>query len=327
LKRVLFGLLIATLLGTVTITLPGRQLKASYEITITNGTYYPSSAPISQTGNIYTLNGDLDSTTITVRMDSIILDGAGHTLKGKGVQYGIYLMNATDVVIRNITLEGYQSNIILIGSSFCTISDCNIVDSQNPLVGALHIIDGSTNNTIIKNNFRANNAIDIDDSSANNTLRQNDVTVLQYRGIGLMSNNNNVSQNTIRATELENETGSLSEGIVVDSSNNAILANNITDIGLGISIKKGSNNNVSQNTILPNFEARGIGISITDFTSGNTIVQNNITRCRFSIRIDSSHNNYVYQNTARNCTYGILIHNSNCLVHIQTTYIRTTYRM
>jgi hypothetical protein len=48
-----------------------------------NGTVEPENAPVSQTGNMYTLERDLiNESIIDVQKDNIVINGAGNLIKG-----------------------------------------------------------------------------------------------------------------------------------------------------------------------------------------------------------------------------------------------------
>jgi parallel beta-helix repeat protein len=159
-------------------------VKAQYEGSITinaDGSVSPSTAPIQQTDNIYTLTSDVDG-DIAVEANNIVLDGKGYTLLGgvsltyvsnvtvkgfviKNTNYeqqapmvGIELTNVTNVVVINNTIAGIESIFALYSAPFAGIyvkgGDSNTITGNN-LKNNLHGLDflNTANNRIIGNNI------------------------------------------------------------------------------------------------------------------------------------------------------------------------------
>ena len=63
-------------------------------------------------GNTYTLNQDLTE-GIVIDADNFTLDGAGHTVTGSGSSYGISLSGRTGVIVKNLTVQGFDYGIYL----------------------------------------------------------------------------------------------------------------------------------------------------------------------------------------------------------------------
>lgn len=76
---------------------------------------------IQQQGNTYTFTANIDvylsnsfSTLIgglIVGKDNIVIDGAGHTLKGNGTGAGINVRSMKDITIKNLKIEGFAEGI------------------------------------------------------------------------------------------------------------------------------------------------------------------------------------------------------------------------
>jgi parallel beta-helix repeat protein len=79
---------------------------------------------------IYTLNTDVYETegnAIEIDEDDLILDGDGHSVKGAGLGYGVYLRYGTGITIKNLNVQGFSSGIYLYNSSnnMLTTNTCN----------------------------------------------------------------------------------------------------------------------------------------------------------------------------------------------------------
>jgi hypothetical protein len=76
------------------------------------GTITPSSAPITQTGNLYTLTGPITNFYIMVQKDNIVIDGAKYLIqKTYGPSYGrqdaIVLEACHNVTVTNVVIQDY----------------------------------------------------------------------------------------------------------------------------------------------------------------------------------------------------------------------------
>ncbi len=118
-----------------------------------DGTIDPSTAPISQVGDTYTLTGDIYE-SIFIQKSGITLDGAGYTVQGTPYSYGIYASYIDQMTITNMKVNGFHTGILLQSCDENTVS-LNTV-SGNKYYGILlgwgnsntvtgNIITGSTN--------------------------------------------------------------------------------------------------------------------------------------------------------------------------------------
>jgi len=76
-----------------------------------DGTITPSSAPISKSGETYTLTGDINE-QITIYRSGITLDGDGYNLQSSG-SYGLYLSYVSDVTVKNLNIYDFSVGIYL----------------------------------------------------------------------------------------------------------------------------------------------------------------------------------------------------------------------
>lgn len=86
-----------------------------------DGTIDPNNAPIARSGNQYLLTKDLIG-TIIIERDNVILDGCGHVLRGTlNGTIGIDIDERRDVVISNITIQGFNFGMVISNSSRITV--------------------------------------------------------------------------------------------------------------------------------------------------------------------------------------------------------------
>lgn len=206
------ALLFSTVAGT---QLVNFALTQSVEnITINNdGRVTPSSAPLTLSGNVYTLNRDIYG-SITIEKSYVIFDGAGHTINSSSSfaaltlkpaipLYGEYLLNVT---VRNVVIENGDRGIHL----------------------------QSTNNTIIANNTLSNlgNGIIMDVYGTGNTIAGNNVTSISGNGIWIWT-----SSNTILANNITNS----GSGIYFsDWAGNTVTGNHLEENQVGVNCWAGN---------------------------------------------------------------------------------------
>jgi parallel beta-helix repeat protein len=72
---------------------------------------------IRQDGNVYTLTSNLESNVATneafifIEKDGIVLDGAGYSIIGSGHGTAIYMLRMKHVVVRNFSIQGFETGI------------------------------------------------------------------------------------------------------------------------------------------------------------------------------------------------------------------------
>lgn len=250
-KTVVFLIVLITIVILFPLNSVNSQTQLS-QITINPDGSVVGTDKIHQNGNIYTLTGNLNG-SIIIEKDNISLDGAGFTLQGPEnlnlQETGVSLNGKTGVVIENLILIDFYIDIDLINSSKCIVSSNKIY--------------GNNSEGIVLNN------------SWNNWIKQNYVEETRNNGIGVHhSNDNFISQNKI-----------LSGGIFVGSEKginflagiNNVISDNILD-NSGIDIES-SNNTIIGNTI----SNSSSGISLYNHASTNLLLKNNISNCTFAI--------------------------------------------
>jgi len=128
-----------------------------------DGSIYPSTAPIQKVGDTYTFTSDIIDYTIEVQRDNIIIDGAGFTINQTPIDTSQYMMpsgwhpaiditNRSNVTVKNTQFTHCISSVDLENSSSISIT-------QNKITGNSYIaifIYSSSNITIAKNNITSN---------------------------------------------------------------------------------------------------------------------------------------------------------------------------
>jgi parallel beta-helix repeat protein len=226
-----FALLFSTVVGTQLVNFAFTQPVEN--ITINNdGSVTPSSAPVTISGNVYTLNRNILG-SITIQKSYVIFDGAGYainssssfaalTLKPPVPLYGEYILNVT---IRNV----------------------GIVD------GSKGILMQSANNSIIANNTISNveTGIMIDSYGTGNTIAGNNLTDINGNGVWVWTSNNTIIANYITACS--------GSGIYFsDWAGNTVTGNHIEDNQIAINcwagnpIPEGLQNRIYYNNFVNN---------------------------------------------------------------------------
>jgi parallel beta-helix repeat protein len=327
-RRAVSGtMLILALIGMLTLAFNIQRVEASGTIFIrADGSFEPSTAPISTIDNVtYTFTDNIYD-EVVVERSNITIDGNGTTLQGSGSGNGFYCSGINNVTIKNTNIKNFSYGILLDSSSNNSIVGNNIT-ANNELGIWLY---SSSNNSIVGNNLTANNMHGIElHSSSNNSIAGNSLTANNGNGISLYhSSNNNIAGNNatnnnngigiigIPSSPSNNDiagnnaTANNGSGInLYSSSNDSIAGNNVANNVFGISLYSSSNESISGNTVANNMH--GIGLYLS--SSNNSIVGNNITANSYKgIGLYySSSNNSVVGNTVANNNIGIELHSSS----------------
>ncbi len=182
-----------------------QPIKAQHQGNISiksDGSISPSTAPIQQTSNTYTLENGIQGDVI-IEANNIILDGKGHNLIGQ-----IFLVQIANVTVKNfvITETGKQllgptvgillndtSNSLIINN---TITGIASVQAWNwaPYAG-IRVFRGNSN-TISQNNLNFNLEGMLFTYTTNNLVKENNITTypsiyLYTTGISFADSSNN----------------------------------------------------------------------------------------------------------------------------------------
>jgi parallel beta-helix repeat protein len=180
-KTVVFALLICLMAsGAVCV----RPIKAQSQSIITinaDGTVTPSTAPIQQAGNTYTLTSDING-SITVKRSNMTLDGNGQTLQGNEE---LTISGVSNVTVKNLEVVGTflaEFGIELSHTSNVTVANNTIMDIRSDLAmnggglwTGIRVYGGSSN--IITGNNLVNNLMGMDfGNTSNNLIIGNSIT-------------------------------------------------------------------------------------------------------------------------------------------------------
>jgi hypothetical protein len=182
-------------------------VKAEYngDITINaDGSVNPSTAPLEQAGNVYSLTNDING-TITVNNNNMLFDGNNHRLSVSSIfSYGITLNDVSNVIVANFAITGGAKGIDIRGTAN-TVTNNTITDADNGIyslsqpTAAIALTDASStiitgnklessqvglvlyseqskqcsNNQIVENNFINCSIAIIDYDSSNNHFYHN----------------------------------------------------------------------------------------------------------------------------------------------------------
>jgi len=247
-----------------------------------DGSIEPSDAPITTYDNVtYTLTDNITSSGdgIVVERDNIIVDGAGYTLEGTEGK-GIIMSERSNVTIKNTKIETFRYGVWIHSSSNNKISDCEISGGEY----GVYLWDWNCDhNTIAGNKItKKGRGIYVASTSYNNTILGNEITNCQV-GVWLESSNNTVSGNSI--TE---PMGGYEYGIrLYASSRNMISGNNIENHQYGIGFYGfARNNTISENNITNNDN----GVFFLGFSpSDNSFSHNNFIGNHQQVSRDDPH--------------------------------------
>lgn len=175
-----------------------------------DGTIEPTNTTITQTGNVYLLTENITGYYLDIKCSNITVDGAGHTLSGYSANaiwffnnIGVYnsndgiLLDANGVTVKNVTIELYGDNSILVLGSentitACTWADCasiagqyNTVTRNNKIGGVYFNTAGYYNGSVLisQNNELSYNvnspfAVQLGDQASGNKIFGNNIKSL-----------------------------------------------------------------------------------------------------------------------------------------------------
>ena len=271
-----------------------------------DGSVYPSTAPIQRDGNVYTFTDDIVGYTVASEVDNIVIDGGGYSLTGNGNSTGIFILNRNRITVRNMNISNYSYGIRLIAESYMgmTSSNNNLLDNivTNNEYGIY--LSSSSSNTL-RNNIMTNNThnfvvqveytqdVDVSNMVDGKTIsywvNQQNMTVPSDAGYvalvkctGITVQDLNLANNgqgvilvsTLDSTITRNNITSTGDAIYIyESSGNTISGNSLANNDNGIRGQASSNNVMLLNKITSNEN----GIYFTGASTENTIARNNIS--------------------------------------------------
>ena len=322
---VIFMLILASILPLVFYVKGSRGIWSGIVFIESDGRVNPPDAPIVTFDNItYFMLDDIHG-LIRIWRYNVIFDGNGHRLLGGGEyedDYGIYLLNAINVTIKNLEIRGfltgidihYSSGITLLNNRVFNNSDGIYLEwsSKNVLIGN-HVFNNTytgiilhdSDENVMRNNRMENNEAnfgvvgyfienDIDSSNAVDGkpiyfwMNEADRAVPSNAGYVALIN---CARITVKYLEISNN----AQGIVLKNTRNStIVGNRISNNYLGIRLYNSSFNIISRNLIASNEWGAEFRFSENNTVSGN------IWRNLAGIRLSESSNNTFYYNVFNN---------------------------
>ncbi len=265
-----------------------------------DGSIDPSTAPIKQVGNVYTLTDNItnsNGTAIEVQKDNIVIDGAGYTLQGSGTPFPL-----TDELTGGIGIDISNGNNVKVENFLIT----------NALVGIE--LENSANSQIIQNNittYSYENGIDVFNSS-NNVITSNNI--VSYANLDGCQNNGLDLSNSFNNTVSKNNVVGSWVGISLGDTNNSVVSgNNVTQSCTGIGLYGSDANQVFENNVFGTIEAishgdyadSGTGITLYSKADNNQVHENELTNNGYGLNVwFSSSNNTIYYNNFENNSLG-----------------------
>lgn len=287
---------------------------------LADGSITPPTANITTTDNVtYTFTAS-NHASLSIQRNNIVVNGAGYTLQGDGVGYGVDLAARQNVTIRNTIITLFDIGVNMDQSDGNHVVNNTIANSMHDRFGGyaismfLHCDDNTISDNTIVNNERGVELLEycnrntISGNFVNNTydwygitlfyshankILNNVVAYSRYSGIylggypyNLGSQNNIVSGNTVTNTVLGGTGIQVNAREGGSSKNNTVVGNNVIDnTGNGISLRAGaSENRIVANEIKDN-DLYGIRVE----RSGNTIYHNNFTNNYHNAVVDSGY--------------------------------------
>ena len=261
-----------------------------------DGSIDPSTAPIQQVGNVYTLTGNIASnngTAIEVQKDNIIIDGSDYTLQGPGTQRSLNdtLTGGIGIVIsngNNVTVENFLITHALVGIE----------------------LENTTNSQLIQNNittYSYENGIDVFNST-NNIISNNNI--VSYANLDGCQNNGVDLSNSFNNTVSKNNVVGSWVGISLGDTNSSVVSgNSVTQSCTGIGLFVSDANQVVGNNVFGTIEAishgdypdSGTGITLYDKADYNQVYGNNLLNNGYGVNVwFGSANNTIYYNNFEN---------------------------
>jgi parallel beta-helix repeat protein len=230
-KRSILLITWIVLVGIAGLAFRVRRIEASSTIYIrSDGSIDPSHPNITQTGDVYTLVGNV-ADEIVVEKSGIVIDGNGFILQGSGVwkSKGLSLITVSNVTVHNTTITDFDYGIYL-NASFENVLSMNTVTGIE--YQGIFLLD-SANNTIAGNLVEEGGEGIRLEHAPSNTISDNTITNQEYNGIIIVQSSENlVSDNQI----LDNHASfAWATGVIIHtSSGNKIISNNLTNNDAGI---------------------------------------------------------------------------------------------
>jgi parallel beta-helix repeat protein len=259
-------------------------------IQITSGGAVEGTDLIQQSGNVYTLTGDIHGTIVVLR-DGIVLDGVGYTLQGSGSGSGVFLQERNGVTIKNLRIENFEVGIKFTWLSYGMPS----TPRSNKVMG-----NTITNNTygVVFNDFSSGSEVS-DNYFSGNTYGVSAYNAV-FRNNQFRNNGGAITENSYSVNDIDTSNTVNGNPIYywVGEHDRSVPAN------AGWVVLR----NCSRITVHGlSLQGNGDGISLC-YTNDSTVTGNVVTKNINGIKLSGSCNNVISDNhVASNDEYGIYL--------------------
>ncbi|MCW4033743.1 MAG: right-handed parallel beta-helix repeat-containing protein [Candidatus Bathyarchaeota archaeon] len=232
-------------------------------------------------GNLYVFTADVFGSFV-VEKDNIVIDGAGFTLQGSGVDSskGVYAEHRSNITVKNLQIKNFGYGVHFFGCSNSTVVGNVVEDVYTEGSHGIQfavLLERSSNNTVTKNNLTNNDLGVAVKESDNNTISENVITN-NFRGLDLVASENNIVYNNYVADN--------SDGVALENMHNSLIGNTVTNnSNTGILLYGAGLNSIIENHIAFNEQ----GLVVTNCWQ-NTIYGNNFVNNSVQVDIDDSDN-------------------------------------
>ncbi|HTY74270.1 MAG TPA: NosD domain-containing protein [Candidatus Nanoarchaeia archaeon] len=205
-----------------------------------NGTVAPPDAPIQQSGNTYTLTGNI-YIGLCIERNNSVFNGNGFQLLGNYYGTGLLLQNVNNVSVQNLYMQYFGEGQ---GVYFDHCNGSTV--EQSTLANCGVEVIQSFGNTLSENNVGGEISVDYSD---NNTLSGNTATAVSLS----WSNDITVKDNHVANAALETTQLALqnyTEGVYVDNCANTNLSGNVVEReNVGIDLWQNTNLTLTNNKL------------------------------------------------------------------------------
>jgi len=272
-----------------------------------DGSIDPPTAPIQRNGNMYAFTGNIFD-ELVVELNSIVIDGKGYMLEGRGSGNGIKLDRTRNVTIINLTIKSFFNGVWL-----CDFSNENMIINNTITDNYCGIcLSGSSNENMVRGNSIKRNAYGLWLSgSSHNIIFDNllyDAGLFVFESYKNIVRNNTLNDKPLVYLEDVSFITLRDAGQVVLVNCSNIVVENLILSNMDFSIQLWKTHNT---------EIIGNSISYSDYgiflfeSSYNNISGNKITNTDYGIYFSGSSNNIMFGNSITDSTYGIFLDGSS----------------
>jgi len=249
---------------------------------------------INESG-VYRINKDLFNVSVVIRAKNVILNGCGHEIVGNG-RFGLSVYGSSNVTVENLRVRGgWYYGLYVVNSTDIRIKNVKVTDcvdgidveNSSSILIANDSVGNNHNNGIRL--FRTDRSIVVNDTVYDNV----------WNGIRLKwSNFNYVIGNRVEYNR---------HGVCMNSSNfNVLKFNRVLNNVVGVRLVYCSGDDLEDNTVGLNLK---FGIFLRKYDFDIDLINNTVYGNRVGIFLDSSNRSLLYGNNVTLNEIGLLIVN------------------